>query len=201
MKKTVTICTILLLTALQTPKILFAAFGTGESRIGQPGIKEKKVKVLIRENGKLVEKDTTIVNGANGVVVIGKQMTILADSIYGGMGKDLKNKTVTVTVTDDQAVSGQPGTFFYTIGDTLQSDVTKKTIRLDDGKKMIILQNDGNAQYGSRHGYRTVSDAKVFQVTRDPFSFDANDSNVVSYKKKDLGKGLEKITIIRKKVK
>jgi len=33
----------------------------------------------------------------------------------------------------------------------------------------------------------------------DSFEFDANDAAVISYTKKDIGKGLEKITIIRKK--
>ena len=33
----------------------------------------------------------------------------------------------------------------------------------------------------------------------DPFAFDTKDESVVSYEKKDLGNGLEKITIIRKK--
>jgi hypothetical protein len=33
----------------------------------------------------------------------------------------------------------------------------------------------------------------------DQFEFDTNDASVISYTKKDIGKGLEKITIIRKK--
>ena len=33
----------------------------------------------------------------------------------------------------------------------------------------------------------------------DPFTFDTNDENIISYEKKDIGKGLERITIIRKK--
>ncbi len=33
----------------------------------------------------------------------------------------------------------------------------------------------------------------------DPFAFDTNDENIISYEKKDIGKGLERITIIRKK--
>jgi hypothetical protein len=33
----------------------------------------------------------------------------------------------------------------------------------------------------------------------DPFAFDPTDTTIVSYNKKDMGKGLEKITIVRKK--
>ncbi|NEW81119.1 MAG: hypothetical protein GZ094_01975 [Mariniphaga sp.] len=33
----------------------------------------------------------------------------------------------------------------------------------------------------------------------NPFEFDTNDASIISYDKKDIGKGLEKITIIRKK--
>ena len=38
-----------------------------------------------------------------------------------------------------------------------------------------------------------------FQFGADPFSFDTKDASIISYEKKDIGKGLEKITIIRKK--
>jgi len=37
------------------------------------------------------------------------------------------------------------------------------------------------------------------QSMGDQFEFDTNDGSVISYTKKDIGKGLEKITIIRKK--
>ena len=37
------------------------------------------------------------------------------------------------------------------------------------------------------------------QFGSGPFSFDANDESIISYDKKDIGKGLEKITIVRKK--
>ena len=35
--------------------------------------------------------------------------------------------------------------------------------------------------------------------TSDPFAFDTKDESVVSYEKKDIGNGLERITIVRKK--
>ena len=38
-----------------------------------------------------------------------------------------------------------------------------------------------------------------FHFGADPFSFDTKDESIISYEKKDIGKGLEKITIIRKK--
>ena len=37
------------------------------------------------------------------------------------------------------------------------------------------------------------------RMATDPYAFDTKDESVVSYEKKDIGDGLEKITIIRKK--
>ena len=37
------------------------------------------------------------------------------------------------------------------------------------------------------------------QFGDDSFAFDSKDKSIISYEKKDIGKGLEKITIIRKK--
>ena len=37
------------------------------------------------------------------------------------------------------------------------------------------------------------------QFGTDPFAFGTNNASIISYTKKDIGKGLEKITIIRKK--
>ena len=39
-----------------------------------------------------------------------------------------------------------------------------------------------------------------FKMTRsDPFAMDPDDKDIITYDKKDIGKGLEKITIVRKK--
>ena len=43
------------------------------------------------------------------------------------------------------------------------------------------------------------SNHRYLQIGTDPFSFDTRDASIISYEKKDIGKGLEKITIIRKK--
>ena len=43
------------------------------------------------------------------------------------------------------------------------------------------------------------SNSSYLQFGVDPFSFDTKDASIISYEKKDIGKGLEKITIIRKK--
>jgi len=37
------------------------------------------------------------------------------------------------------------------------------------------------------------------QFNADQFAVDSKDESIISYEKKDIGKGLEKITIIRKK--
>jgi hypothetical protein len=138
----------------------FTNFAVSEA--GNPQEKEQTVKVVIKKEGKLIEKDTT----------------------FSDKGKGSKSYTYT-----------------YTIGDTLQNDIPAKVARLGDQKRLIIMQESEGDTFDIR--VPPPVNAAVWvegHQTRDPYAFDSSDPNIVSYKKKDIGKGQEKITIVRKKV-
>ena len=183
MKKSIEILKLLGLIVLWFFPTIHSEAQTASASAGTPQKKEQKVKILINEDGKTVEKE----------------MTIMADSAYHQLGDDLHQKSVTVTVTDDKNGAGESSTYTYTIGDTLQNDVARKVVRLGDGKKMIIMDSGNGVSFDTpapRHG--TAFIIKNHPLS-DPYAFDPNDPNIISYQKKDKGKDLEKITIVRKK--
>jgi hypothetical protein len=150
----------------------------------QPQKIEQQELIVVKEDPKKVEKG----------------MTMMPDTIYHQMGDDLKNKKVTVTVIENKGSEGKGKTYTYTIIDSLQNNAGTKVAGMGNGKKMIIMQ-DGDTEKSdlptplpSGHAYRIIS-----HTLRDPFAFDPADTTIVSYNKKDMGKGLEKITIVRKK--
>jgi hypothetical protein len=145
------------------------------------------------------EKSVKLVIG-EGSVKVKQDMTLLADSIHHQLGTDLKEKRVTVTVIESADGTGNSSTYSYTIGDSLQRKEGQKGVGSFSGKKMIITKNgksqnfDFPAPRPSVKGYRIKG-----YPQRDSFAFDPADTTIVSYKKKDMGKGLEKIIIVRKK--
>jgi hypothetical protein len=151
---------LLVLFAWLSPDVhAFTNFAVSEA--GNPQEKEQTVKVVIKKEGKLIEKDTTFIDDGKG------------------------SKSYTYT---------------YTVGDTLQNDIPAKVARLGDQKRLIIMQE---SEGGAFDRQVTPSGAAVWvegHQMRDPYAFDSSDPNIVSYKKKDIGKGQEKITIVRKKV-
>jgi hypothetical protein len=145
------------------------------SKVGPPQKKEQITRTVINRNGK-VSDTIIVVSEGDEKARVKKGMILMADSIYQNSGNDMKNKTVTVIVSDDNEKGAKSSSFTYSVGDTAQNDLERNVVRLKDGKQRIIMQGGlGN-------------------------SFDPSDPSIVSYKKKDMGKGLEKITIVRKKV-
>ena len=173
---------------------------------GQPQKKEQRVKVVINENGKLIEKDTTFVTSdGKGLTFSDKGIIYKADTIIISKDGKSNEQTVTVVVNNDKgnaAKGSKSGTYkyTYTTGDTANANVTPKMIRTGDGKHMIIMKSGESENFDlpapppSARAYRVVG-----YPLRDPFAFDPTDTTIVSYNKKDIGKGEEKITIVRKK--
>ena len=154
----------------------------------QPPKQEKGAKVVIGEDPVKVKHD----------------MTLLADSIYHQLGTDqgtdLKEKKVTVTVIESGDGTGNGSTFTYTIGDSLQNKEGHKIVRSAGGQKMIIMRDGKSEDIDLTAMPATGKRYKINGFSlRDPFAFDPADTTIVSYKKKDMAKGLEKITIVRKK--
>lgn len=146
--------------------------------------KEQNIKVWVKEDPKTVEKE----------------MTIMADSAFHGLGNDLKNKKVTVTVISSDNGAGNSSSYSYSIGDTIPKGGEPKVARSVNGKNMIyMVRSDGENSDLTTQPHRVKGYRVSGHPSRDPFAFDPADTSIVSYQKKDVGKGLEKITIVRKK--
>ncbi len=87
---------------------------------------------------------------------------------------------------------------FVSNGDTGDVKCEKKVIRIAHGGNLTAFDSDGELippppPVPPFH-------MKSFKLSGgDPFAMDPDDKDIISYDKKDIGKGLEKITIIRKK--
>jgi hypothetical protein len=178
----------------------------------QPQKKEKTVKVIVHSDGKTAKIDTTFID------VDDKLVHTKVDSM-------LKEMKVTVFDNGDGDVliwneKGDPnGKFehFNFFADSLafkafDSDTTgmmmkHRVLRHGDGPRRMVFIQDNNGNHmivppvppvppiaGTPH---TI----MLHRQGDPFAFDPKDKNIISYKRKDMGKDLEKITIVRKKVK
>jgi hypothetical protein len=176
----------------------------GVKTYSQPQKKEQSVKVVIRKDGQLIEKDTIVTGDSKNFTYITKKMTVAADSLYHSIGDDLTGKMVTVTVFDDNGDKGKGSktsthTYTYTIGDSLQKNGTQKLVRKIEGRPLIIMENGEGKTFDLTDSPTTVANQIMMHKVRDPFAFDPTDPTIVSYQKKDVGKDKEKITIVRKK--
>jgi hypothetical protein len=171
----------------------------------QPQKKQQNVKVVIRKDGQLIEKDTIIVlEGSKNFTVTTNQLTAGADSVHYKIGDDAKGKKVTFTVIQDNENGGKGSkagtyTYTYTVGDSLQKNGTQRMVRKVNGKPMIIMDNEGGQTFDLPVRASSGANRIIMHKMVDPYAFDPTDPSIVSYKKKDVGKGEEKITIVRKK--
>ena len=170
--------------------------------------KEQHVKVMVSQDGKVVKIDTTF-NFADEKIVKFKVDSMLKklDVADSGSGDEkiiiIRNrKNMHVSQHGDGSKPGEA--HFYLFSQNCDSSGTK-------GEKKIILNGEG--------GYVVMSDADRDMIPPpppippmpgvhvqsfkmhggDPFAMDPNDMDIITYDKKDIGKGLEKITIVRKK--
>ena len=202
MKKNWLFVTAILCMATLVSKDALGASGSASSVTDSPQKKERKIKIMAIKDGKMMEKDSTIVTGTgNQVFVVGSSMSVKADSMYHDLGNGYDQKSVTVTVTDEGDKNGKGTTYTYSIGDTLKQDVSGKSFRLGNAKHAFIMRDDSGENAGmpamssGRTSFRVVGGYAI-----DPYGFRPDDPSIVSYRKKEMAKGLEKITIIRNKV-
>ena len=86
----------------------------------------------------------------------------------------------------------------YIAGDSLRRAINPDVLSPEKIRRMVIMQN-GAVQTFDVAGPQPGVRATAISAANGPFEFDAADPDIVSYKKKDLGKGQEKIIIVRKK--
>lgn len=167
----------------------------------QPQKKEQRIKVMVNKNGKTTQIDTTFTTFDE------KKIQLIIDSVLkkvemGGM--DMKGKHIMI-VNKGKAMKkdGHPDSMCVMVitGDSSKHINTHKVMKFDNGKSMIIMNEGGQGDFDFSvppppppPGFNMIH-----KSMRDPFAFDPTDKSIESYNKKDLGKGREKITIIRKK--
>jgi hypothetical protein len=181
---------------------IYAISDASGGTTGQSPQKVQREKIVIMKDGRTIEKDTAFVIGdGKGQTINRGNFIYKTDSMIVGPDKD-KRVTIFINEKGEGANDGTTHTYTYTIGDTLQKDKLRKVIRIGDGKRNIIMQDSDGKAFGASTPtpFHTTSDGiRRVRQKSDPFAFDPSDPNIVSYHKKDVGKGLEKITIVRKK--
>ena len=176
-----------------------------------PQKKVQRVKVMVNKDGKTTSIDTTF-NLADDKAVQVKVDSILkkVQIVGAGDGKAVVHmhngaKVVRLSKNSGNNSTGsQQFDVFITTDDSTSKEHEKRIIYFGDNGKMEFSGDmDPNGMVppppppplpplpNNSHSY--------IQFGADPFSFDTKDASIISYEKKDIGKGLEKITIIRKK--
>jgi hypothetical protein len=188
--------------------VITAGFSYGQTEKSKtvektPPKKEQHIKVVMNQNGKEVKIDTTFTS---------LDEKVLQDKVDSMMNKLDKSGNSKVIILRDGGASahshhssGMPGEgqfeVFYDSNDSGKVRNVRKVIRMENGGPVVMTENfDGGMMPPPPppppppfhvRGYRVVSD--------DPYAHNPDNADIVSYEKKDIGKGLEKITIVRKK--
>ncbi len=187
---------------LTTNFFTMMAFDEPKTVSEEPQKKEQRVKVVVNKNGKEIKIDTTF-NFADEKVIQAKVDSILKAEGVENIHSDGK-KIVIMKNGNHMSVhhSGKdmPGNeeiqVFYQDEDSGKVK-SKKVIRFQKEGDMVLVDNVGDMippvpPVPPIH-------MKSFSFHNDPFAMDPNDEDIVTYDRKDIGKGLEKITIVRKK--
>ncbi len=136
-----------------------------------PQKKEQRVKVIVNKNGKEIKIDTTF-NGSNE-----KTIQVKVDSILKKFDVFFQNCDSGMSKHGKKVVRLIGDCSGYSFGTSEGDDLIPPPPPMPPHTPVMI-----HKQFGS-----------------DAFAFDTKDPSIISYEKKDIGKGLEKITIIRKK--
>ena len=164
--------------------------------------KSQTISVQVKDNAKVAVKDTIIVvTKVNNLTYSAGNVAFNTDTIIlSGDGTSRERKFI-VFNNDSKGHTGKDSvrvTCIVTTGDTLDNKPIHDMKWLGDGKRMIIMQDESGRNFdlptrppGTR--------VRTGYPLHNSFALDPTDSDIVSYKKKDIGKNQEKITIIRKK--
>jgi hypothetical protein len=155
--------------------------------------KEKHVKVVVHKDGKTTQIDTTFTS-IDGKLPDAKIDSILKELDVAGGGKEM-DRIVLIGGPDKMVWQNRQGVTQY-CGDSI------KVMYVGDRKNRMIFSQEGNeGMIPPIPPFPEHCPIMIHKQFRDRFAFDPNDENIVSYDRKDVGKDMEKITIVRKKVK
>lgn len=168
-----------------------------------PQKKEQHIKVMVKQDGKEIKIDTTF------TLPDEKAIQSKVDSMLKIHGIDVK----TVKGHKIMVISGRNHPGLDNPGDSLFRGKGHFSIMMDDGDSILVNGRKKLAHVFGRDMKELQLDLENLKMPhmadiqlkglnyhlRDPFAMDPNDEDIVSYDRKDIGKGLEKITIVRKK--
>jgi len=173
-----------------------------------PQKKEQKVKVTVNVDGKVTKIDTTF-NLPDEKMIQVKVDSMLKKMEISGIEPGMKNivihrggKKMNWSSKDNKFPGDEQFDIMIQHGDSGMTKHVRKIIRMgDDGSIISSEDMEGDELLAPPPPPPPPYPSMMFhqQFRSDPFAFDTNDKSIVSYDKKDIGKGLEKITIIRKK--
>ena len=165
--------------------------------------KEQHLKVVVNQNGKEIKIDTTF-NLADEKAIQFKVDSILKK--YGKEGMPSGHRKVMVLRGGDEMShesmdlpGGEHIQIFSSPGDSGKTKQIRKIIRMGKNGEVATIDNFDGDMIPPPPPVPPFH-MKSYRISGgDPFSFDPDNKDIVSYDKKDIGKGLEKITIVRKK--
>jgi len=160
--------------------------------------KEQQVKVMVSQNGKVTKIDTTF-NFADE-----KLIQLKVDSLLKKL-EVVNGKAGESNVIIMRGMGPNGGNRQYSV---MYQNCDSNGVK--SGKKVVMIGNgNGIATFDSDGGMMMPPPPPPppppfhmngFKMSRsDPFAMDPDNKDIISYDKKDIGKGLEKITIVRKK--
>lgn len=168
--------------------------------------KEQHIKVVVNQNGKEIKIDTTF-NMPDEKAIQFKVDSILKK--YGKEGMASGHRKVMVLRGGNEMrhesmdlPGGEHIQIFCLPGDSGKTKQIRKIIRLGKDGEVATIDNFDGDMIPPPPPVPPVPPfhMKSYKISGgDPFSFDPDNKDIVSYDKKDIGKGLEKITIVRKK--
>jgi hypothetical protein len=150
--------------------------------------KEQHVKVVVNENGKTIKIDTTF-NLPDEKLIQFKVDSILKK--YGKGGMATGDEKVIILRGGNHMTMSQGGKNFSGADQISVFYNSDDSGKVKHERKVIMFPPPPPVPPVNVRGFRVFGG--------DPFAFNPEDKDIISYDKKDLGKGLEKITIVRKK--
>lgn len=162
--------------------------------------KTRHIKMMKIENGKKMEIDTVLTGNDvfvwNGDTINPeKHIRKFSPSEFDKRHPEKVHKMIM------HADSGEDVRIITEEGDTVgERIIIHKRLRDGDEKDHFIYLHGGQGEhFPPVPGVPPVPHMKRFRAMRSSNSIDLNDPNVISFKKKDISGGREKIEIIRKK--
>ena len=185
------------------------SFGQGDKKAKEQKDAQKQeqhIKLVMNQNGKVTKIDTTF-NLADEKLVQAKIDSIMKKYGKDGKGNDrvfIMRKGNQISSANGWKVSpdgkGEQFEFTYNTNDSGKVKHERKSFRIIKDGHVTTMENlDGDMLVPPPPPVTPFHVRTIRMHGGDPFAFDPQDKDIISYDKKDIGKGLEKITIVRKK--